>query len=439
MVSTPLDGGDADVNGNYNLLIHDAVSVIKACPAFSGIDTAMPLGMANNAGGAQSPYSESDYKHAMNGAAHYVCGGNFWWQDPLYTPCPGVPMNASRVEKMSAHLFLDPGPFPVIMTIGMASHAVPDKHFGALKRCTPEEFGHAFILAVCRDIKEGVDELVLQAWRRVMLTIPYRFELHDSREQVFFRAFSLREELVTSHAVVARTAFQRIYEIARFKAMAEADMGRALSAEAVASVYRARASAFGGDVYTAGFVDNALTVHDRALKLPEIRGMIIKLEDMFGASSPFNSITKLVSIVKRGKSPHNSTMRPEDVLIWIFGWITDIVVSGVYAPEDLTVRVLAGEQAKPGNTGLLSLGHLKLSLLRHFVEVLMPKANVLPDVIRLIEAKMSTHVDYRKNYLSISVEVEVDSAWQGTLPESGRMALLIIEAQMLVREPWNCA
>ena len=152
--------------------------------------------------------------------------------------------------------------------------------------------------------------------------------------------------------------------------------------------------------------------------------MIIKLEDMFGASSPFNSITKLVSIVKRGKAPHNSTMRPEDVLIWIFGWITDIVVSGVYAPEDLTVRVLAGEQGKPGNTGLLSLGHLKLSLLRHFVEVLMPKANVLPDVIRLIEAKMSTHVDYRKNYLSISVEVEVDSAWQGTLPESGRMASL---------------
>ena len=220
-----------------------------------------------------------------------------------------------------------------------------------------------------------------------MLTIPYRFALHDSREQVFFRAFALREELVTSHALVARTAFQRIYEISRFKAMAEADMGKTLSADTVASVYRARASALGGDNYTAGFVDNALTVHDRALKLPEIRGMIIKLEDMFGASSPFNSITKLVSIVKRGKALQSSTMRPEDVLIWIFGWITDLVVSKVYAPEELSVRSLAGEQSKPGNTGLLSLGHLKLCLLRHFVEVLMPKANVLPDAIRLIEAR----------------------------------------------------
>jgi hypothetical protein len=349
-------------------------------------------------------------------------------------------MNASRVEKMSAHLFLDPGPFPVIMTIGMASHDVPDKHFGALKRCTPEEFGHAFVLAVYRDIKAGVDELVLQAWRRVMLTIPYRFELHENREQVFFRAFALREELVTSHAVVARTAFQRIYEIARFKAMAEADMGRTLSAEAVATVYRARASSFGGDVYTAGFVDNALTVHERALKLPEIRGMIIKVEDIVGLNSPFNSITKLVSIVKRCRAIPNSNMRPDEILIWIFGWITDLVVSGVYNPEDLTVRVLSGEQGKPGNSGLLSLGHLKLSVFRYFVEVLMPKANVLPDAIRLIEAKMSTHVDYRKNYLSFSVEVEVDSAWQGTLPESGRMALSIIEAQMIAKiEPWNCA
>jgi hypothetical protein len=80
-----------------------------------------------------------------------------------------------------------------------------------------------------------------------------------------------------------------------------------------------------------------------------------------------------------------------------------------------------------------------LSILRHFLEVLMPKTNVSPDAIRLIEAKMSTHEDYRKNYLSISVEVEVDSAWQGTMPESGRMALSLIEAQMLVREPWNCA
>ena len=67
-------------------------------------------------------------------------------------------------------------------------------------------------------------------------------------------------------------------------------------------------------------------------------------------------------------------------------------------------------------------------IFRHIVDVLMPKANVSADAIRLIEAKMSTHANYRQNYSSFSVEMEVDSAWQGTLPESGRMVLLIIEA-----------
>ena len=424
-VGTPSEGGDTDVNTEYNLLIHDAMSAVKACSIFSGIEQAKPLGMNNSAGGAQAPYAQSDYKHAMNGAGHYVCGGNFWWQDPLYTPCPGVPMNVTRVEKMSANMFQEPAPYPVMMTIGMGTDTLPDEHFGALKRCTPEEFGHAFVLAVFRDIKAGVDESVLHAWRRVMLTVPYRFELHETREKVFFRAFALREEVVTTHAVVARTAFQRIYEIVRFKTMAEHDMGRPLSAEAVASVYRTRASSFGGDVYTAGFVDNALTVFERALKLPEVRNMIIKLEDSVGDKSPFNSITKLVGIVKRGKGIQN--MRPEDVLIWIFGYITDLVSSGTYNAEELTVRVLTGETGKPGNSGMVSLAHLKLSLFRLFVEVLLPKAGMLPEATSLIEKKMYSHADYRNNYLSTSVEVEVDSAWQGTLPESGRMALTIIE------------
>ena len=428
-VGTPVQGGNTDdgINYAYNLLIHDAMSAIKAHSVFSGVENAAPLKMANNAGGSQAPYCSTDYQHAMNGAGHYVCGGNFWWQDPLYTPCPGVPMNVTRVEKMSGHLFLEPAPFPVIMTIGMGTSHMPDQHFGALPRCTPEEFVHAFILAVHRDIKLGANDEVLHAWRRMMLSIPYRFETHASRERIFFRAFALREELVTAHAVVARTAFQRIYEIARFKTMAEQDMGRPLSASDVASVYRARASTCGGETFSPGFVDNALTVFDRALKLPEVRNMITQMEDLHGSASPFNSITKLYAIVKRAKPP-TSTMSPDEALLWLFGWVTDLVLSGAFTPEDLTVRVLSGEQAKPSNPGILALAMLKLGVLRHMVEVMMPAANVPADCSRLIESKMSNNVEYRKNYASFSVDQEVDSAWQGTLPESGRMVLAIIEA-----------
>jgi hypothetical protein len=423
----PDGGGNPEdgINHNYNSVIQDAISSIKAHKIFSGIDDAMPLCMASGAGGAQAPFSSADFRNAMNGAGHYVCGGNFWWQDPLYTPCPGVPMNVTCVEKMSSHLFAEPAPFPVMMTVGVSEDTLPETHFGAIPRCLPEEFVHAFILAVHRDIKAGVGDDVLQAWRRVMLSVPYRFEHHSGRERIFFRAFALREELVTSHAVVARTAYQRIYEIARFKAMAEQDMGRVLSAAEVANVYHSRASSCSGELFTAGFVDNALTVHERAFRLPEVRQMIVRLEDLCGTASPFNSVTKLHFIVKRAKSPSQG-MSNDDALLWLFGWVVDVIISKLYTAEDLTVRVLGGEQKQ--NTGMLSLAMLKLGLLRHILDVLLPAASVEPDVTRLIGSKVHNHAEYRRNYGAILGNVEVDSTWQGALPESMRIVLEIIEA-----------
>ena len=423
----PNGGGNPEdgINHNYNSVIQDAISSIKAHTIFSGIDDAMPLCMASGAGGAQAPFSSADFRNAMNGAGHYVCGGNFWWQDPLYTPCPGVPMNVTCVEKMSSHLFAEPAPFPVMMTVGVSEDTLPETHFGAIPRCLPEEFVHAFILAVHRDIKAGVGDDVLQAWRRVMLSVPYRFEHHSGRERIFFRAFALREELVTSHAVVARTAYQRIYEIARFKAMAEQDMGRVLSAAEVANVYHSRASSCSGELFTAGFVDNALTVHERAFRLPEVRQMIVRLEDLCGTASPFNSVTKLHFIVKRAKSPSQG-MSNDDALLWLFGWVVDVIISKLYTAEDLTVRVLGGEQKQ--NTGMLSLAMLKLGLLRHILDVLLPAASVEPDIIRLIASKVHNHAEYRRSYGAILGDTEVDSTWQGALPESMRIVLEIIEA-----------
>jgi hypothetical protein len=334
-------------------------------------------------------------------------------------------MNVTCVEKMSSHLFAEPAPFPVTMTVGVSVDSLPDTNFGALPRCLPEEFAHAFILAVHRDIKAGVGDDVLQAWRRVMLSVPYRFEHHSSREKIFFRAFALREELVTSHAVVARTAYQRIYEISRFKAMAEQDMGRVLSAADVASVYRERASSCGGETFTQGFVDNALTVHERAFRLPEIRQMIVQLEDLCGTASPFNSVTKLHFIVKHAKPP-SPGMSLDDAMVWLFGWVVDVIISKLYTAEDLTVRVLGGEQKQ--NTGMLSLAMLKLGLLRHILDVLLPAASVEPDIIRLIGSKVHNHAEYRRNYGAILGDAEVDSTWQGALPESMRIVLEIIEA-----------
>ena len=77
---------------------------------------------------------------------------------------------------------------------------------------------------------------------------------------------------------------------------------------------------------------------------------------------------------------------------------------------------------------MLSLAMLKLGLLRHILDVLLPAASVEPGIVQLIRSKVPNHVEYRRNYGPILGDVEVDSTWQGALPESMRIVLEIIEA-----------
>jgi hypothetical protein len=66
--------------------------------------------------------------------------------------------------------------------------------------------------------------------------------------------------------------------------------------------------------------------------------------------------------------------------------------------------------------------------LRNILEVLLPAASAEPDVFRLIGSKVHNHAEYRRNYGAILGDAEVDSTWQGALPESMRIVLEIIEA-----------
>ena len=206
----------------------------------------------------------------------------------MASTCPGVPLNKTRIQQLSNQAFSEPVPFPVIMTIGVRANYLPHEHKGCLHRCTPEEFCHALILAVVRDIDAHVNDDILSAWRRMMLSVPSRFEFHESHQQVFFRSFALREELVTFHGAVSHRAFQRIYDIARFKQLVETERGAPLSNRVLADIYRARLSQFNqSDMLAHGFVDNAMTVYERAARIPEVQAMIIELENNCQDVSPF--------------------------------------------------------------------------------------------------------------------------------------------------------
>jgi hypothetical protein len=259
----------------------------------------------------------------------------------------------------------------------------------------------------------------------MMLSVPFRFEFQESHQQVFFRSFALREELVTFHGAVSRTAFQRIYEIARFKQLVESERGTPLANKALADVYRARLSKFNSaDMLAHGFVDNAMTVYDRAARIPEVQAMIIELENTCGEVSPFNSVTKMHFIVKRQKLKPLDSMPEPQLITWVFGYITDLVLSNACTAESMSVEVLGGDSNQ--RVCIVGMGHLKLGLLRLLVDSVFP-GTLCPDTIHIIGSKLATFPDYRANHTPYSAEKAADTAWLGALPESGRLAVALLE------------
>lgn len=258
-----------------------------------------------------------------------------------------------------------------------------------------------------------------------MLSIPFRFEFQEGHQQIFFRAFALREELVTMHGAVSRTAFQRIYEIARFKQLAEKDRGAPLSNKMLADVYRARLSQFNGaEVLNPGFIDNAMTVYDRAARIPEVQAMIIELENHCGDVSPFNSVTKMHFMVKRQKLKPLDSMPEPQLVIWLFGYISDLVLSNACPPDNMSTRFLGGDATN--RACIIGMGHMKLGLLRHLVDSVFP-GTLCHEAVTTIGSKLATFSDYRANHTPYSAEKEAATAWLGALPESGRLAVALLD------------
>ena len=103
---------------------------------------------------------------------------------------------------------------------------------------------------------------------------------------------------------------------------------------------------------TESYVDCAMTVHQRALSVPEVRAIVFEAEDRFGVNTPFDSLYKIESIIKRAKSAEN------------IHYVCDYIYSN-FQQEQLTtisVRDLTGKGH--GGKGLVDLALFKRDLLQ---------------------------------------------------------------------------
>jgi hypothetical protein len=163
------------------------------------------------------------------------------------------------------------------------------KHVGGLQCVTPEEVKMAFLKAVVRDKDE--DEDVLKEWRRIALTCTAVFKMLETDDDVFFEAFNARERLVNDFQSLARTAFQRIHEVAHFRQRKQVTWGAGMTMKKLCDEFNKRAElAATSEPVNLDFMQKALNIYDKAFSLPKVVEAIECLEAICKKSSPSHCI-----------------------------------------------------------------------------------------------------------------------------------------------------
>jgi len=219
------DGGGVNKN-LYTTLSLDLAQVLNAFP---GIVDQDPLHVSAQDGalsGYQAIYADTMYSAAMKSVGKYRCGGNMMWVNNLFSAAPGIPMVETRIASIVQYYFQKPAPYPMEVVIAIQQDDFqPLKHKGGLNSISADEMRLAYFRAIARDVraKRGAD--VMAQWRHSLLTVTMEFRLLPTEDDVSFAAINMREDIVTKYTELARSAYQRIHEIALFKARKEKVLG----------------------------------------------------------------------------------------------------------------------------------------------------------------------------------------------------------------------
>jgi hypothetical protein len=304
------------------------------------------------------------------------------------TVTPGVPVKMQRVMELAEHLYSQPGVFSGMVHIGVPRDFNVLEHKGALCRVSPEELVHALVFAVASAISAKADDSTLQAYRRMMLSVTFRFEVLETEDQKYWRSCNLREELVAKHAAVRRTALQTIFEIMTFKTRWERVKGVTLKPHDIANLYKEQVKqSKDSEAISENMVRDCILVYQRALGVEGVRQCIDKLEERCGLKSPFNSTSKLVTMAQRGQ---------EDIA-WLFESITDVVLRGMTTADALSLKALAPKASAAfpagpgGSVGVLELLCLKRRALQFLTNEMLPSIGFKVDEVVLVRQALESH------------------------------------------------
>ena len=181
----------------------------------------------------------------------------------------------------------------------------PDQHplgsLGSLNSVSPEELPAAFLARVVDAIQLGASHEELEAWRSVLLTVTFHFEVLPSEQLMHNKAMHQREHIVVDFSAMARTTRQWVYTIVSIKSDLEMT-GKKKDSEVADWVNSNVGIAVKTGKITARFVTSACDIHSKIFVHPELAEIVDGCEEEWGMHSPINQMSKMRLVAKQCKS-----------------------------------------------------------------------------------------------------------------------------------------
>jgi hypothetical protein len=307
VVDAPLLPGYHNPNVEWHNLLTLAIDTIKDKFGMD-IDKADALAEGD---GFTAPVNEQLLQDRLNDPTKWTgniiaSGGvNIFWANPLESLTPNVGINKKAVENYMQNYW----PTGVVKPLDQPIDLRLDGKFpisrGSLMRLSPEEMQHALILKVAQRINAGADEAELLAWKRCLLSATGRFVRADTYDEQYFFVTNSRRRMRDAASAIVHLASQVVCDIWLFKARKEAQLGKTISNAEIAKLYEENMNDAKADEESrcsSSTIESAIVVYDKLFSHPDIRNIIETLESTMLASSPFNSITKLLDIYYKCKS-----------------------------------------------------------------------------------------------------------------------------------------
>ena len=121
------------------------------------------------------------YKLAIAERGHYKAGCNLLWLNLTFSPLPHVPIRKSSVRQLKDHYFSAPQLYPRDVLVAISG---PDQNplgsLGSLTSVSPEELPATLLERIVDAIQLGAPHEELEAWRSVLLTATFHFEVLPS-------------------------------------------------------------------------------------------------------------------------------------------------------------------------------------------------------------------------------------------------------------------